>query len=54
MPIQDAVAPVQKVTLDEMTQEFADRFAVLTFGTPGEEANDKSRSGVAVTTNRVG
>ena len=41
MPIQDAVSPVQKVTLDEMTQEFADRFAVVTFGTPGEEANDK-------------
>jgi len=41
MPIQDAVSPVQKVTLDEMTQEFADRFAVVTFGTPGVDANDK-------------
>ena len=41
MPIQDAVSPVQKVTFDEMTQEFADRFAVLTFGTPGAEADDK-------------
>jgi hypothetical protein len=41
MPIQDAVSPVQKVTLDEMAQEFADRFAVLTFGEPGAEADDK-------------
>ena len=40
MPIEDAVAPVQKVTIDEMAQEFADKFAILTFGTPGAEADD--------------
>jgi len=41
MPIQDAVSPVQKVTFDEIAQEFADRFAVVIFGTPGAEADDK-------------
>ena len=40
MPIEDAVAPVQKVTIDEMAQEFADKFAILSFGTPGAEADD--------------
>ncbi len=40
MPIEDAVSPVQKVTMDEMAQEFADRFAILTFGTPGAETDD--------------
>lgn len=40
MPIEDAVAPVQKVTIDEMAQEFADKFAIVSFGTPGVEADD--------------
>jgi hypothetical protein len=40
MPIADAVKPVQKVTIDEMAQEFADKFAVVSFGTPGAEADD--------------
>ncbi len=40
MPIQDAVSPVQKVSLDEMSSTFANRFAVVTFGTPGAEAGD--------------
>ncbi len=40
MPIADAVKPVQKVTIDEMAQEFADKFAIVTFGTPGAEADD--------------
>ena len=41
MPIGDAVSPVQKVTIDEMAQEFADQFGVVSFGTPGAEADDK-------------
>jgi len=41
MPIQDAVAPVQKVTMSEISKEFADRFAILTYGEPGVEADHK-------------
>ncbi len=41
MPIQDAVKPVQKVTTSEMASEFADHFAMLTWGTPGAEADNK-------------
>jgi len=41
MPIQDAVSPVQKVSVSELGKDFADLFAVLTWGTPGTEAEDK-------------
>ena len=41
MGISDAVKPVKTVTVDEMSQEFADQFAVVTWGTPGAEADDK-------------
>jgi len=41
MGISDAVSPVQKVTFDEMTQAFADKFAKVTWGAPGAEADDK-------------
>ena len=41
MPIEDAVSPVQKVTIDEMAQEFADKFGIATWGTPGAEEAEK-------------
>ena len=41
MPIQDAVKPVQKVTMSEMAKEFADHFAVVAWGTPGAEGSNK-------------
>lgn len=41
MPIQDAVSPVQKVTTSELAKEFADAFAIVGWGEPGAEANDK-------------
>ena len=40
MPIQDAVSPVQKVTTDELSKEFADHFAIAGWGDPGAEADD--------------
>lgn len=40
MPIADAVKPVQKVTLSEMAQDFADKFGVITWGTPGSQEDD--------------
>jgi hypothetical protein len=41
MGIADAVGPVQKVTFDEMTQAFVDKFAKVTWGAPGAEADNK-------------
>lgn len=41
MGIADAVKPVQEVTINEMAQEFADKFAVVSWGTPGVEADNK-------------
>jgi hypothetical protein len=41
MPIQDAVKPVQKVTTSELSKDFADHLAIVAWGTPGAEANDK-------------
>ena len=41
MPIQDAVSPVQKVTTSELDKDFADAFAVVGWGDPGAEADDK-------------
>ena len=41
MGIADGVKPVQKVTFDEMTQAFVDKFAKVTWGTPGAEAANK-------------
>ena len=41
MPIEDAVKPVQKVTTSEMAKDFADLFAVVSWGTPGAEADNK-------------
>ena len=40
MPIQDAVSPVQKVTTEELSKEFADHFAIAGWGDPGVEADD--------------
>ena len=41
MGISDAVKPVKEVTINEMAQEFADKFAIVTRGTPGAEADNK-------------
>lgn len=41
MGIADAVGPVQKVTFDEMTQAFVNKFAKVTWGTPGAEVDNK-------------
>jgi len=41
MPIQDAVKPVQKVTTSELAKDFADHLAVVTWDTPGAEADNK-------------
>ena len=41
MPIQDAVSPVQKVTTSEMSQDFMDHFAVVSWEDPGVEADNK-------------
>ena len=41
MGIADGVKPVQKVTFDEMTQAFVDKFAKVTWGTPDAEADNK-------------
>ena len=41
MPITDAVKPVQKVTISEMSKEFADNFAIVSWGDPGSEVDDK-------------
>jgi hypothetical protein len=41
MGIADAVKPVQKVTVDELAVALAQEFAVVTFGAPGAEADDK-------------
>jgi len=40
MGIADGVAPVQKVTFDEMVQGFIDQFAKVSWGTPDAEAGD--------------
>ena len=40
MPIQDAVKPVQQVTFSEIAKEFADNFAVVSWGTPGERSGN--------------
>ena len=41
MGIGDAVKPVQEVALGELSKDFADKFAMVTWGTPGAEADDK-------------
>ena len=41
MGIADGVKPVQKVTFDEMTQAFVDKFAKVTWGAPGAEVDNK-------------
>ena len=41
MPITDAVKPVQKVTTSELSKEFADNFAIVSWGDPGSEVDDK-------------
>lgn len=41
MSIQEAVSPVQKVSISELSKDFADRLAVLTWGQPGLENDDK-------------
>jgi len=41
MGIADAVGPVQKVTFDEMTQAFVDKFAKVTWEAPGAEVDNK-------------
>jgi len=41
MSIQEAVSPVQKVSVSELSKDFADRLAVLTWGELGLESDDK-------------
>ena len=41
MGIADGVKPVQKVTFDEMTQGFVNKFAKVTWGAPGAEVDNK-------------
>ena len=41
MGIADGVKPVQKVTFDEMTQAFVDKFAKVTWGAPDAEVDNK-------------
>ena len=41
MPIEDAVAPVQKVTIEEMAPDFANQFSIVGFETPGVETDEK-------------
>jgi len=41
MGIGDAVNPVKEVALSELSKEFADKFAMVTWGTPGAEADEK-------------
>ncbi len=41
MGIGDAVKPVQEVALGEMAKDFADKFAMVSWGTPGAEADEK-------------
>ena len=41
MGIEDAVKPVQEVTLGEMGKDFANKFAMVSWGAPGAEADDK-------------
>ena len=41
MGIAEGVKPVQKVTFDEMTQAFVDKFAKVTWGSPGAEVDNK-------------
>jgi len=41
MGIEDAVKPVQEVALGEMGKDFANKFAMVSWGAPGAEADDK-------------
>ena len=41
MGIGDAVKPVQEVALGEMAKDFADKFAMVAWGTPRAEADEK-------------
>jgi len=41
MGIADGVKPVQKVTFDEMTQAFVNKFAKVSWGAPGAEVDNK-------------
>ena len=40
MGIADAVSPVQKVTVEELQTNLAQKFAKVTWGTPGAEGGD--------------
>ena len=41
MGIGDAVNPVKEVAISEMSKEFADKFALVEWGTPDAEAGEK-------------
>lgn len=41
MGVADAVKPVQEVTLSELAADFINNIGVVSWGTPGAEADDK-------------